>query len=63
MGYILELQRIMESINNGKPGVFIINCQHDNWCNLLRYGGECNCDSDIIVKDSERFLKEMGGGR
>jgi len=29
------------------PGIYHINVQHDDWCDLLRARGPCNCDPEI----------------
>lgn len=49
--------KIIESINEGKlvghPGkVQILNVYHDDWCNLLKGKGQCNCDPEMKLEDA-----------
>jgi len=44
--------RILEMIANGElandGGIHQIEVQHDEWCQLLNGGYECNCEPEIV---------------
>jgi hypothetical protein len=36
-----------------QPGLHHINVAHDDWCNLLRGKGECNCNPNVTYVATE----------
>jgi hypothetical protein len=43
-------------------GVFVVNIQHDDWCDLVNGRGECNCEPEISqerLRGAEHLRKVM----
>jgi hypothetical protein len=32
------------------PGLICVHISHDEWCNQLTHGGECNCNPDVDLR-------------
>ena len=45
------IKNMINSINNGKGGVHMIQYLHDSWCPKLKGTGKCICNPDIKIKD------------
>jgi hypothetical protein len=46
MAEVEMFRQVIDSLNQKKPGVFVMNYQHDNDCPRL-HGGECGCIADV----------------
>jgi hypothetical protein len=49
MAEVNAFKQVLESLNQGKKGVFLFNYKHDNDCPKLR-GGECSCQAEVAVQ-------------
>jgi hypothetical protein len=46
MGYAAQI----ETLNDAGHKMLMSEVQHDSWCKLLKGKGDCNCDSNIVLK-------------
>ena len=44
----------MDLSNIQKGKLYHIEVAHDDWCNLLKGKGECNCNPEYITKELEK---------
>ena len=49
MAEVNAFRAVMDSINQKKPGAFVLNYRHDDDCPKL-HGGECGCIADVAVE-------------
>jgi hypothetical protein len=40
-------ERLVATGRITRPGIFVVDCLHDDWCRLLNGKGECSCDVEI----------------
>ncbi len=41
------LSQVIADSAHLKPGIHHMQVAHDDWCNLLRGKGQCNCNPDV----------------
>ncbi|HEY3965486.1 MAG TPA: hypothetical protein VGM05_13100 [Planctomycetaceae bacterium] len=41
------IDKVATLVNTRQSGLFHINILHDDWCNLIRDVGDCNCNPEI----------------
>jgi hypothetical protein len=52
--YAPAVIRAAEQAGKLKPGLYVVDVQHDDWCDLLEGVGPCNCDP--TVKPPQRYV-------
>lgn len=41
---------ILASTVAGKPGLHEVDVMHDDWCDMLKGKGTCNCDPEVRLR-------------
>ena len=54
MPYLEQMLREAQNLDLSKPGVFVAEVSHDDWCNLLKGKGPCNCNPDVKIDNGEK---------
>jgi|APSaa5957512622_1039677.scaffolds.fasta_scaffold57105_2 hypothetical protein len=52
------MEDVMKQIDLSKPGVFMAEIAHDDWCDLLTGKGDCNCNLVITIGRKNQNEKE-----
>ena len=49
MAYVETLLQKLGDMDLSSGGLYMINVNHEPWCNLLAGDGECNCRAEIKI--------------
>lgn len=55
------MPKVIDSLSGETQGIFHSVVRHDNWCNLIKGKGECNCNPDVETMTNAEYQKRFGG--
>ena len=53
MPYVETLLQKLGNMDLSEGGLYMINVNHEPWCNLLTGKGECNCNPEVNLEKKE----------
>ena len=51
--YFKKLSQLMAKNPDLEPQLHRLQIQHDDWCDMLNGHGYCNCDPNIVLRETE----------